>query len=132
MKALTICQPWAWAIAEGIKTVENRTWPTSYRGPLLIHAGQSRVWMPDACAALRECHHIEVPSGLAFGVILGVCELVDCVRYPAASQALRDDPFADGPWCWLLEKFRPLKKPLPWRGAQGLFQVELPATASFV
>ncbi|MHC4404130.1 MAG: ASCH domain-containing protein [Planctomycetota bacterium] len=42
MKALTICQPWAWAIIHGPKPVENRGWATKYRGPLAIHAGQSR------------------------------------------------------------------------------------------
>jgi hypothetical protein len=40
MKALTLHQPWASAIAEGIKAVETRSWATSYRGPLAIHAGK--------------------------------------------------------------------------------------------
>lgn len=44
MKALTICQPYAAAIAKGLKPVENR-WATAYRGPLLIHAGASRKWL---------------------------------------------------------------------------------------
>jgi hypothetical protein len=39
MKALTIRQPWADAIAHGSKRTENRTWTTRYRGPILIHAG---------------------------------------------------------------------------------------------
>lgn len=45
MKALTICQPYAELIARGDKPIENRTWPTHYRGPLLIHAGKSRAWL---------------------------------------------------------------------------------------
>jgi hypothetical protein len=40
MEALTLHQPWATAIAEGIKTIETRSWSTSYRGPLAIHAGK--------------------------------------------------------------------------------------------
>lgn len=40
MKALTVRQPWAWAIACAGKTVENRSWPTDYRGLLAIHAGK--------------------------------------------------------------------------------------------
>jgi hypothetical protein len=39
VKALTLHQPWATAIAEGIKTIETRSWATDYRGPLAIHAG---------------------------------------------------------------------------------------------
>ena len=38
MKALTLCQPWASAVAWGEKAIEHRSWPTRYRGPLLIHA----------------------------------------------------------------------------------------------
>lgn len=41
MKALSIQQPWAWAIVKRDKRVENRTWPTTYRGPVLIHASQA-------------------------------------------------------------------------------------------
>lgn len=39
MRALTVQQPWAWAIVHGGKDVENRTQAWSYRGPLAIHAG---------------------------------------------------------------------------------------------
>ncbi len=40
MRALTIRQPWAWAIAVAGKDVENRSWQTSHRGLLAIHAGK--------------------------------------------------------------------------------------------
>lgn len=43
MRALTLHQPWATAVALGVKTVETRSWATSYRGPLAIHAGTSDV-----------------------------------------------------------------------------------------
>ena len=39
MKALSVRQPWAELIVAGLKDVENRTWRTDYRGPVLIHAG---------------------------------------------------------------------------------------------
>ena len=38
MKALTLHQPWASLVALGVKTIETRSWATSYRGPLAIHA----------------------------------------------------------------------------------------------
>jgi len=41
MKAILIRQPWAWLIVHGYKDVENRTWSTKYRGPILIHAGKT-------------------------------------------------------------------------------------------
>jgi hypothetical protein len=40
MKELSIRQPWAWLIIAGHKDVENRSWTTTYRGPLLIHAAR--------------------------------------------------------------------------------------------
>lgn len=39
MKVLTLKQPWASLVAEGIKKYEFRTWKTNYRGKILIHAG---------------------------------------------------------------------------------------------
>ena len=39
MKVLTLKQPWATLVAEGIKKYEFRTWKTKYRGKVLIHAG---------------------------------------------------------------------------------------------
>jgi hypothetical protein len=40
MKIISIRQPWASLIVSGLKDVENGTWPTRYRGPVLIHASQ--------------------------------------------------------------------------------------------
>lgn len=40
MKALSIQQPWAYLIVNGLKDIENRNWSTSYRGFILIHAGK--------------------------------------------------------------------------------------------
>lgn len=42
MKALTIWQPWATAIAIGAKRIETRSWETHYRGPIAIHAAARR------------------------------------------------------------------------------------------
>jgi len=38
MKAISLQQPWAWAILHAGKDVENRRWNTRYRGPIAIHA----------------------------------------------------------------------------------------------
>jgi hypothetical protein len=52
VKALSIRQPWTYAIQHLGKRVENRTWPTPYRGKLLLHAGKKKLlesdasWMP--------------------------------------------------------------------------------------
>jgi hypothetical protein len=40
MKVLTLYQPWATLYAHGIKKIETRPSPTSYRGTYLIHAAK--------------------------------------------------------------------------------------------
>ena len=113
MKAITICQPWASAIIEGFKLIENRSWYTKYRGPLLIHAGKSRS---------RLCFCTLFPAisrhNLPFGEIIGRVDLIDCV--PVTEVA--GQPFAEGPWCWLLKN--PCKiKPIYWKGQLAFFDV---------
>ena len=43
MKALSLWQPWASLVALRVKTIETRSWSTSYRGPLAIHAAKRPV-----------------------------------------------------------------------------------------
>lgn len=43
MKAITIWQPWATLLPLGIKQFETRSWATSYRGPIAIHAAAIKV-----------------------------------------------------------------------------------------
>lgn len=117
--ALTVCQPYAEMIAAGEKLIENRTWPTAYRGRLYIHAGKSREWLDDG----------EEREGMAFGAVVAVADLVDCLRVEDVPQNL-DDRYlvhANGPWCWLLQNVRRLPQPLPWRGAQGLWSIQVEA-----
>lgn len=39
MKVITLKQPWATLVAEGIKEYEFRSWRYNFRGEILIHAG---------------------------------------------------------------------------------------------
>lgn len=123
MKCLTLHQPWAQLIIHGPKRIENRNWPTDYRGPLLIHAGKSRKSLASAGMGLgryaREAiDRLPPENELPFGAIIGRVYLSDCVP---VSQ-VRGQPFAEGPWCWLLdepEAFRPYLI----GGQQGLWEV---------
>lgn len=40
IKSLSLMQPYAWMIANGHLLVDDRSWGTKYRGPLLIHASK--------------------------------------------------------------------------------------------
>lgn len=116
MKALTIQQPWASAIIQGIKDVENRTWYTHYTGPLVIHAGKTAWFEPIPQKLIRKY----LQSLMPLGFILGIVDLVECVD---RKYYLTDNPFASGPICWIIKNPRPLKNPIPWRGQQGLWNV---------
>lgn len=135
MKALTIQQPWAWAIAAGHKRVENRKVRTNYRGPIAIHAGKSDAWLADGLDFLARFDLLPeiMPGRLVFGAVIAVAELVDCAActqpglYSSPDREdLIADPFAFGPWCYVLANVRPLVTPFPCRGQQGFFQVDLP------
>lgn len=112
MKALTICQPYAEMIMLGDKRIENRTWPTTYRGPLLIHAGKSRDWLEA---------DDEREYQLVFGAIVGISTLTDCLRVEKLPPELARDFHANGPFCWILADVERFAVPIPYRGAQGLW-----------
>ncbi|MET7669386.1 hypothetical protein [Micromonospora luteifusca] len=44
LRAITVKQPWAWAIAHGGKNIENRSRDITYRGRLAIHADKAWAW----------------------------------------------------------------------------------------
>ena len=129
MRALTICQPYAELICRGVKRVENRTWPTSYRGALAIHAGKSHQWLDLDETGLRDRRYGIPLSEMVFGAVVAVCDLVDCLSYSAIRDHsrkypwIRDHKHTEGPWCWVLSNVRRLATPVPYKGSLGLFDV---------
>ncbi len=131
MKALTVRQPWAWAIIHAGKNIENRSWRTDYRGPLLIHAGK---YFPsrqesETCRKIVEAASPEISwaeaheSRQRYGSIIGRVNLVDCVhvKSPVAAQYL-ESPWSYGPWLWILGRPEPLEPVSEW-GRLGVFTV---------
>lgn len=72
MKVITIKQPFATLIAEGLKEYEFRTWKTKYRGEILIHASKNVNK-----EAMKEFEHLnlEYPTGC----IIAKANLTDCI-----------------------------------------------------
>lgn len=82
MKALSIRQPWAWAILHAGKDIENRNWPTTFRGVFAIHAAKGMTedeydsfcyHHPDTIACVPDYEE------MTRGAIVAVAEIVDCV-----------------------------------------------------
>ena len=85
VRMLTIRQPWAWAIIHAGKDVENRSRNCSYRGKLLIHAGQS---VDPAGVEFLEHQGVEVPpEALEGGHIVGSVQVTGCVSDSASAWA---------------------------------------------
>lgn len=123
MKAISIRQPWAWAIIHAGKDIENRDWPTRFRGPVLIHAGKgmTRDEYEDAADFIRSTCGRMIPfEALPRGGIVGQAEIVDCVEDSKS-------PWFFGRYGFVLRnaKLLPFR---PFKGALGFFVVPLPAT----
>lgn len=122
-RALSIRQPWAGLILAGVKDVENRTWSTQRRGPLIIHAGTQRDTAAVDLAAqygVTDCPR---------GGYLGVAELVDVHH----DHDCRGDcsPWAEpGAWHWALARPQAFPKPVPGRGHLGLYTPPAPVIAT--
>lgn len=128
MKVITIWQPFAQAIAMGIKRYETRGWATRHRGLIAIHAATRPMPM--------EFQRLVVQYGmlepLPRGKIIAICELTDCVPITAemiAEQAQSELDFGDwrvGRFAWKLKVIRVLDAPIAASGRQGLWNYEVP------
>lgn len=113
IRALTVRQPWADAIAQPSddpKRIENRTRRTNYRGGLLIHAG-----LGVDVGALPPEMTADWPDQR--GAIIVVAELVGCHQ---AAKCCKPWGFPDC-WHWELADVRPLPRPVPAKGRLGLW-----------
>jgi ASCH domain-containing protein len=128
MKALTIKQPWAQLIVEGIKDIENRTWKTNYRGRIYIHAAGKSAEFVDLLdapkeiylhsASLRDNH--EIFKTYPHGAILGDVDIIDCIQSSISKWALPNN------WNWVLANPVKYKEPiLNVKGALSFWQPDL-------
>lgn len=147
MRALTVQQPWAWAIIHGGKDIENRTQLWKYRGPLAIHAGarlseRGCELVPDLLDQADQPDLLAqyAATELVYGAIIGTVQLVDV--HPAQGYWTRDNEWRlgccdDTPWAetgytehggrqrrdithLVLEDPRPVD-PIPCKGRLGLW-----------
>ena len=133
MKALTLTQPYATAVALGIKRVETRSWRTNYRGELAIHAA---IGFPRWA---RDFRMTELALGrgaarIPRGAVVAIVQLVDCRRVEeVAIEISQDDPqrwgiehlygdYSPGRWAWVLADVEPLAEPVCVKGALGLWE----------
>lgn len=133
MKAVSVKQPWAQLICLGIKPIENRTWPTKFRGRVHIHASgkpvpfngmdngmrftQDQLRDVFKLCPVKDGRYPDIMSKYLNGAIIGEVDIVDCVLNHKSIWAEKSDepinfnslPFGeedDKPrliWNWVLE-----------------------------
>jgi activating signal cointegrator 1 len=144
VKALTMTQPWATLVALGENTIETRSWSTSYRGPLAIHAAKA---FPKEARALcdREPYRSVLARGgytraddLPRGSVIALAQLDDVIVFTRTSlretRALsargllpaHEADFGDfslGRFGFVLSHVQRLSTPVPAKGMLGLWNV---------
>lgn len=128
MKALSLWEPWATAMAFRLKLNETRSWWTSYRGDLAICAAKRKMtadelWIYDEIVKPHLPEGYEIP----YGKVVCVVKLIDCIP----TDQLRDlseleqslGNYSPGRFAWKTQDCRPLRVPWAIIGKQGLWNV---------
>jgi hypothetical protein len=155
VKALTLTQPWATLVAIGAKRIETRSFQTSYRGPLAIHAAKGYPkWARDF--TLEPVCYEAVQLGYKvrewfpahpLGAVIATCNLIACVqmkefRYGPEGNSIGIGPYTElladrpqerefgdysvGRFAWILGNVECFKQPIPANGALGLWEWSKP------
>lgn len=135
IKVITLTQPWATLVAIGAKQFETRSWQTSYRGKLAIHAAKG--WKrEDIELCLEEPFKsalikagVSKIGDLPRGAIIAVCDLT--AIYPTDSKMPPAEPersfgdYSSGRFAWQLENVQRLTKIIPARGHLSLWDFDM-------
>ena len=138
-RVITLWQPWASLVALGLKANETRSWATSYRGPVYVHAARTwnvfnrRAWEEAEVfvfdARANGLNVPPLPRRPPLGVVVCRCTLTRCRPTPpslvaAAPEHYLDERFGDwrpGRFAHSLSAVEPLPEPVPWPGRQGRY-----------
>lgn len=128
--ALSLRQPWLWAILHAGKRIENRTWATKYRGRIRLHA--AKTWDAEGEEYIRKTVGV-CPTEAALkslgqlGAHLGEVTAIDCWALDEVTRLCdpefehEQDPWIFGPICWVLKDLIAYPDPIPGQGYPGLY-----------
>lgn len=130
MKVLSLTEPYATLIKNGIKNIETRSWKTTYRGRLYIHASSTKI--PRAYRENQALMSLVNNKELSYGNIICSCDLVDCVEM---TDEFIDDIrknnneyvtgiYAKGRYAWILKNIEILDNPIKAKGHLGIWNYE--------
>ena len=131
MKVLSLIEPYATLIRNGVKTIETRSWKTNYRGKLYIHASATKI--PKEYEQNKELMSIVDINNLNYGNIICSCELVDCIKM---TDEFIDDIksnrkneyitgiYENGRYAWILENIEQLDEPIKAKGKLNIWNFD--------
>lgn len=127
MKALSLTRPWATLIAIGGKRVETRSWSTTHRGQIAIHASKGfPKWARDFATTEHTLGRLlsPIPTGgiIALARIVKVERTQDVEQSLSALERLYGD-YSFGRYAWFLEDVIKLPQPVVCKGALSLWEV---------
>lgn len=130
MKVLSIKEPYASLIMNGIKTIETRSWKTKYRGELYIHASLSNV--PKIYNEKEGLKELICGMDMHYGKIICKCKLIDCIEMTDEYIKLmaKNNPreficgaYEVGRYAWVLDDVE-LIDPIEAKGKLGIWNYE--------
>lgn len=131
MKVLSLTEPCATLIKENIKKVETRSWKTSYRGELYIHASSTKIpkkWKED-----KEFMELVKETPLNYGNIICKCNLVDCIYMTKKYvEDMKNNnhkeyicgKYEEGRYAWILDNIQVLDNPIKAKGHLSIWNYE--------
>ena len=128
MKVLSLKEPFATLIKNGIKTIETRSWKTNYRGKLYIHASSTK--MPKEYKDNKELMALVNEEDLNYGTIICSCELVDCIEMTNEfvnniknnrKNEYITGKYSQGRYAWILKNIEVLDNPIKAKGHLGIW-----------
>lgn len=132
MKVLSVRQPYATLIVEGIKKVETRKWKTDHRGTLLIHA--TRPSPNENLTGFLSRNGFPPASDLPCQQIIGAVALAHCFSHDELEAdadlnriTLGDERilgnFGPGWYSWWLIGAKKFHEPIPHHGSLMLWDL---------
>ena len=130
MKVLSLTEPYAILIKNGVKTIETRSWKTSYRGKLYIHASSTKI--PKEYKNNVELMSLVNINELNYGNIICSCELTDCIemtdefieKIKKNKNEYISGVYAKGRYAWILKNIEILERPINAKGHLGIWNYE--------
>ena len=124
MLALSFRDPWGWLVASGLKDIENRNWPTKFRGRIYVHVSKifdldGLDWILYNTGLPEDVRRLALSMDWprVSGAIIGEVDIVDCVDKS-------DSPWFVGKYGLILAAAKLYDVPVPCRGKLGIFEPE--------